>query len=177
MIVSDINRGLFIVDVTEATTRTVKPASFSVDVGESEKPKIASLESTDTNVMVLKPDAEAGDGKANCSLSVVAKAPSDSARLLTLRLTGKTALKSEGQQRFRQVVSVFDQSASEWVEVDRSVVSQVSRTVEVQLDDPDRFVEKNTAEIKAKVEYFTLGDGSDADWTVAIDEFSWVWTP
>ncbi|MDQ2986004.1 MAG: choice-of-anchor B family protein [Armatimonadota bacterium] len=73
---SDINRGLFIWDVTEATTRTIPPVLLTTVRGTLVSGNLASLAADDNNRLQYKPGIVFSAGQAPVEFFVEAKADS-----------------------------------------------------------------------------------------------------
>ncbi len=148
VIVSDINGGLFILDVKEATTRRFKPITMAVIAGQAGVGNLASLYEDDNNYLVLNPWQSDGD-RYNVKLGASVTAYDNTPHRIQVLYSGKT-----NHVNPLQAIDLFNWQTGEYVTIDTTLGSQTEQTLLVTAQgDVTRFVNPLTKEVKARMRW------------------------
>src|SRR5690606_31108285 len=111
VIASDINRGLFIFDVSEALTRNIPPATYLKVRGVDVSGNLASLLADDDNRLTLRPGAVLSSLQAPIEVEVTMKADSTTPNKLDVHTVsrGSAATLQERIHLFNYQTSQFEQ--------------------------------------------------------------------
>lgn len=165
VIVSDINRGLFVLDVTEATTREIMPGKVFAgpDTGLNGDAKYLEL-SDDRYVTLQRANST---GRSPAPLEGHFRFYTATSEPLKLRLELEV---SAAQTPMIQTVEWFDPATQSYVMSDSHVVnaSDLALTLEPP-GAPKRFVAPGTREVHVRVRYVTQNSRFFQNYSVAID--------
>jgi choice-of-anchor B domain-containing protein len=172
VIISDLNRGFFVVDVSEATKTPSAVTAFSADRGRVLGGDLGSLAVVDQNClevgvgMVLNPTEP--------PVRVVFEAASKWQDISRIRFAYRNRVDASG---LTQTLELFDWNADQWVTV-QSVASPLADTsYEVVGPNPDRFVKPGDKTVRARLSVKANGPISLQTWKTSIDHASFVINP
>ena len=177
VVVSDINTGLYVLDVSAATIRAITSDVHTVDNGNVLAGNNGSLSATDGDVLEIAPGRTRTGNDPAVAISIVATAPCEHASQMTLRVSGSSNAPKRKRSNVRQRVLMFNWDTGEWEKIDNTVVDQDMATIVMQLEDPERFIDDHTFAVHARVEYFPASMRTQHRWSIKIDEISWTWNP
>jgi choice-of-anchor B domain-containing protein len=172
VIVSDINRGLFILDTTEATKTKFKAVSATIERGAAVSGSVADLENADNQYFVLKrgPAASANDDP----LRLVLSGPSLWQDISKLSLKVQAKASTTGLQLS---LELYDFAAGAWVQ--KQTAPLTGSDVDFALDgtNVDRFVAPGSKEMRARLVARPGGPVGNAQWQVSFDSAYWEANP
>jgi choice-of-anchor B domain-containing protein len=170
---SDINRGLFIWDVTEAVTRVISPSAYHMDRGSVLAGNLDSIKTSDDSYMTLRPGATFSTSEAAIQLVVEQKAPSKTPRLLKFKLESHASVSSLDQK-----IALYNFRTNSYENVDTRRATTTDSTVEVAATgDLSRFVNQTDKGIRAKVSYKSTSAVFAWPYTASIDQIVWSVAP
>lgn len=172
IIVSDINRGLFILDASEAMTRTIPPASYTLNRGVQISGSLASLLADDDNRLNLRPGIVFSTSQAPIEFEVTATADSTTPIKIDIRSVARASAATiqERLELYNYTSGIF-----ELVDARMLTASDTSFTA-VSTGNLNRFVGPNRA-VRARFSYRATGPVFAYPWTVGIDQVAFINTP
>nr|MBA3725768.1 choice-of-anchor B family protein [Armatimonadota bacterium] len=123
---SDINRGLFVWDVTEAVTRVIAPTSYTMARGTVLNGNLASLASSDDDRLTMRPGAVFSTSEPPIQLVMEATAPSTTPRLMTFTAETRGSIAS-----LTQKVDLYNFTTSAFETLDTRNTTTSDTVVEV----------------------------------------------
>ncbi|MBS1728480.1 MAG: choice-of-anchor B family protein [Armatimonadetes bacterium] len=157
VIVSDINTGLYILDVTEATTRNVVPGAMTFPTNARVIGSVSDLAASDSSWVTINRINPLRQTANPFVMTVTGTAYDTSPHKirLTVQATASGKLKST-TPNITQHVRMFDWVANAYVEVDTRLVSSVENPYEITVPgDPSRYVNPTDRQVKAQMEWTT----------------------
>lgn len=149
VIASDINRGLFIFDTTEATTRVKAPGAFGVPVGLIESGNLASLASNDNQYLVLKNDLAQEVDDYPVHLVVETTAYDQSPLKLAVMVESKSQTPG-----FRQVVELKNWNTGQYEQIGTGLTVTTDNVVTYSATgNLMRFVQASTRKVESRIKY------------------------
>lgn len=156
VIVSDIERGLFVLDVTEATTRKQKPLTTTITIGEATAGDASAVFESDDQYLVIQPRQANGD---RFVVQVVCTTKAYDTRPLKLKLLLEAKTNHTQPQ---QQVELWNWSLNSYEAVDTRFGSNTDTTYVMPISgDLTRFVNSTTREIKARYKWSPTRASSD----------------
>ena len=172
VIVSDINSGLFVLNATEALTRTVNPTSFALGQYCISAGNLTSVGNSDDNRMVFK--STPNDVFVPNPLQVDFSCAAYDNNPTKIRVVVESAYKEGFKGSIStasQTVSLFDWTTNSFVSVNQSSIGPSDQSIEITAPgSAARFVNQSTLEVKARVSWAgvkSTGSGGAA----TIDQF------
>lgn len=172
VIVSDINRGLFILDTTEATKTKFDAVTATVERGAVASGSAADLGAADDRYFVVKrgPGASANDDP----LRVVLKGNSLWQDISKLSLKVQAKASTTGLQLS---LELYDFVAGAWVQKQTAALTGSDVDFSLAGTNVDRFVQTGTKEIRARLVARAGGPVGNAAWEVSFDSAYWEANP
>lgn len=170
VIVSDINRGLFVLNVQAATTRTFGPTSLSITSGEQLGGDVASLQSADNNRLSLFPDPFTLDATVQLDGTTAVK------RLSSLRIRVEASVARNG---IAQTLRAFRFSDNTWQTIDGRTATATDSSFETTITtNVNNFVGPGNA-LRARISWEPINDEDPAQdgWSHDLDQFNWTAVP
>lgn len=165
VIVSDINRGLFILDVTEATTREIMPGKVFAGPDTSLNGDAKYLELSDDRYVTLQ--RANSTGRSPAPLEGHFRFYSATPEPLKLKLELEV---SAAQTPMIQTVEWFDPATQAYVLGDSQVVGGTDLPLSLEAPGvPKRFVAPGTHEVHVRVRYASQNSRYFQNYSVAID--------
>jgi choice-of-anchor B domain-containing protein len=166
VIVSDINRGLFVFDATEATTRNIGPSAHSLFPGRLLGGTVDDLEFSDDQKMNLESDYTGSRGNSPIQLVLEGTSLSDSPLKLRFKVESSTALAGVVEK-----VELYDFVADAYVEIgSREIGSADSGAEFAAAGNVSRFLQPGTKKLKVRLKYDTTSPNVPRTWTVSVDQ-------
>lgn len=168
VIISDLQRGLFIFDPTAAVTRTIVPVDFGTSNGTGIVGGLPELAASDDSKLTLTNGLPAGATRVYIELHVTGRAATEDPKKVQF------LLEAGGTKSVPQTIRVWDYVASGWVSLDTRASTLADSAVTVNLPgDTARFVQPGTRELKASI----LWDLTQGKARIAVDQAVWktVW--
>ncbi len=159
--------------VTGAAT-AILPSSFSTGPASLLSGGLSELVTSNNHRMVLGPALVIGAGSdPGPDLTVTGVSPTTSLSALRFRVESSVSIRGQ------MTVSLFDYSAQTYVPVATSVAGTLSDSViePVVTDNPSRFVNPATNEVKAKIHWDVLRLNGSEHPTELVDQVRWLITP
>lgn len=171
-IISDINDGLFVVDVSEATKTPFAVTNVLTERGRVVSGGLAQLGAEDGQAMVVAKGLVVNANEApirlvfegDCKWKDVSKVQ------FTLRHRVNTA-------GLQQTLELYDWVTNSWVETQVNTAPTADTTFSVTGPNPDRFVEQTTKRMKARLQIKAVGPTAVSDWNTSIDFAGWIVNP
>ena len=172
VIASDINRGLFIFDVTEALTRTIPPATYLKVRGVDVSGNLASLLADDDNRLTLRPGATLTTQQAPIEIEVTLKADSTTPKKLDVLTVsrGSAATLQERVHLYNYQTSQFEQVGS------RMLTASDVQQVFVPTGNLNRFVNTDKT-VRVRLSYRPNGPVLAYPWSIGIDRVAVINVP
>lgn len=170
VIVSDIERGLFVLNVQQATTRTFGPQTYAITSGEELGGDVNSLKSADDNKLALFADS------TSLTASVQFEGTTAVKRLAQLRVRLEASVERGGTV---QTLELYRFSDNTWQNVDGRTATVTDSTFEITISaNVENFVGPNN-ELRARTSWSPINDEdpSQDGWTHNIDQFNWTAVP
>ncbi|MGI8923628.1 MAG: choice-of-anchor B family protein [Fimbriimonadales bacterium] len=169
---SDINRGLFVWDVTEAVTRVLTPTSFTMARGTVLSGNLASLASSDDNRLTMRPGAVFSTSEPAIQLVMDATAPSTTPRLMKFRAETRGSVST-----LIQKIDLYNFTANAYETLDTRNATTGDAVVEVTAGgNLARFVNSNK-QVRARISYRSTSATFQYPWTAGVDFASWSIAP
>jgi choice-of-anchor B domain-containing protein len=170
VIVSDLDRGLFILDVSELQpfSAPVPPNSFEVTRGELVSGELPDLFDSDESRVVVDARRPTELAASSVEIEVVGTVATDTP--VALRFVVEAACSGDPVV---QIVEMYNYDTQDWESVDeRSIGATDTVTTLTVTADPARFVEPGTGEVSARVGFQDRGVSFPA-WSGQYDQVSW----
>ncbi|MCH7903569.1 MAG: choice-of-anchor B family protein [Armatimonadetes bacterium] len=172
IIVSDMNRGLFVLDASAATLRNAPVSSFNVVRGVLKSGNLASLDEIDGDFLMIAAGPTVNPSESPINVEFTGAAPWDHASKLAFSVTGLGDTVGLAYKLF-----AFDWDAASYVLVGTGTVTTSLVTIETVLPDADRFIQSGTKFMKAKMEVMQVGPASHFPWQFSFDQVVWKINP
>lgn len=172
VLISDINRGLFIVDVTEATKTKFPVTSATVERGFVVGGDVSKLGASDDDYFTVKRGVTANQSEK--PISVVMEGTCLWSDITKLSFSLESNVNTAGLQ---VSVELYDFAAGAWVQQQTTSGSLTDTTVTVVGTNVDRFVEAGTKKMKARVSVASTSPTSLSQWHIAMDHAEWIVNP
>jgi choice-of-anchor B domain-containing protein len=173
VIISDLDRGFFLVDVTAATTRTILSNNLSVMRGFVLSGGLADLHAADNSVLRIRNGITVNAQEAPIQAVIETTAPPSNHRIMKIE---NDALGSAGG--LQQTVELFNFATNAYETVNVRVLgTSMSGSVITIGGDPARFVRSADSLVRAKISYRPTTPVLSSQWSVSIDRFLWKMTP
>jgi choice-of-anchor B domain-containing protein len=169
---SDINRGLFIFDVTEALTRTIAPTGFTRVRGNLTGGNLASLRQDDGNRLTFTPGATFSSSQAPVEIVVEAKADSRTPK----RLDFKTDTRASDTVIEEKIEFFNFQTGNYEVVKTRHLTTVDTTSTATPTGNLNRFVDA-AKNIRVRLSYKANGPLLAFPWNVGIDIAVWINVP
>ncbi len=165
-IVSDINRGLFVINVLDATTRKLAPQGYTTSSGRVMSGALSDLATSDDLRLILSSKSSLASAKYPLQMEVTRTAiDADPARI-------RIAVEANGLRNAStsQRVELFDWIAGQYVIVKEGTIRRTDTVVTSDwLANPSRFVSSATKEVRSRISWNTNAMGNYS-MSVAIDQ-------
>lgn len=150
VIISDIERGLVIVDPSEAVTRTRIPTNFTTLVGTLESGGLAQLATANgAGLEITGGRPQAGAPREQIQVAVMGRAYDSKPQKIAL-----TAVTIPGASGYTQRIDLMNWSTGQYELIDSRLLNGATNTVNITATGaPERFVEPTTLEIRARVRW------------------------
>lgn len=168
----DINRGLFIWDVSEATRTTLNADEMVVERGNVISGGLRDLGRIDDSVLVMKKGITVNPNEA--PIRIVMDGTCAWQDISKLRFELRNRVDSAG---LVQTVEFWDFLAQDWVAAGSATPGLIDTTFTFTAPRPDRFVEQGTKHLRARIQIKPAGPTTVADWRTVIDLGTWVLNP
>lgn len=148
VIISDINSGFFVVDVSEAVTRTHAPVGAEVALGVLVSGQPSDLATVDGNSMVFT-FGSSSVGSFPMAMDAWANAFDDHPDKIKITVVSKSQ-----SDNYAQVIDVYDWAHNQWVSLDerRFLTTGMTTTVVISSNVSD-FVQPGTHQVKTRVKW------------------------
>ncbi|MCW5946289.1 MAG: choice-of-anchor B family protein [Fimbriimonadales bacterium] len=173
VIVSDINRGLFILDVREAVTRRPAPNAFSIQTGGWVSGGLPELKSDDGEYLRVQAAPPIALGAPSIRMTIDGKSHSTTPK--TLKFGIKLGVTNTGVSI---KVEMFNYKTSTWTLIDSRGLLQQQQTFEVSVGgDLSEFVHPTSKAVRTRINLIEDGTGISLGWMANIDRVWWTITP
>jgi hypothetical protein len=169
VIVSDINRGLFVLDVSEAITRTIAPSVVTVNPGILMSGGVTQLATSDDTVLIAQVDLSSEQAGFPITVELTSTSPDLNPSLIGFVLESRSEFPGFGQS-----IELYDWVAGTWVSVDYRTASTTETSMTVSAISPlERFVNQSTRQIRARLGWEPVDADISGAWRVWIDQAVW----
>lgn len=170
VIVSDINRGLFILDVTEALTKTLSPTAFNTVRGIVLSGGLQEILTSDDTYLTIRPGITFSTSEAPIQITLDGKSFTRSPKSF------KFALESAANQaNIQQTMELFNFTANTWEVIDTRATPTTDTNVEIAASGAlNRFVNQTDKSIRARLSWKASGPVFSYPWNVRIDRAVWT---
>jgi choice-of-anchor B domain-containing protein len=157
-IVSDINRGLFVINVLDATTRHLAPDSFSIPLGTSATGGLLELAQSDNSRLILSKSTVETDEQY--PLLVTVSRTAVDANPNRLRVVVESS--GLGESATNQNIELFDWTIGGYQPINSRVIGPSDSSVTTNwVSNPTRFVNPTTKEIRCRIHWSPSSSDSD----------------
>lgn len=147
VIVSDINRGLFVLNVLDATTRSLVPNNMNIVMGLPLGGNLSSLFASDDNRVLISYNP-AVDDLYPIHLETTTTAVDTDPRRIRVSVDSSMV----GTSGFLQSIDLFDWNTNSYETVNTRVLSSTDTVATTGwVTNPDRFVNQTNREVKVRV--------------------------
>lgn len=172
VIISDINRGLFIVDVTEATRTKFPVQTATIERGVAAGGDAGKLGASDDDYMTVKRGITSNQTESPISVVMEGTCLWTDITKLSFSLEGK--VNTAGLQ---VTLELYDFVSGGWVQPQSVAGTMTDSTVTVTGTTVDRFIEAGTKKMKARVSVRATGPTALSQWQIAMDNAEWAVNP
>jgi choice-of-anchor B domain-containing protein len=172
LIVNDINRGLFVLDASAATVKPVLPGAFQIVRGTLFGGNINSLKNQDGNTLIVKAGFTLSPSEPPIQVVVEGTANWEHASKLKMDVAGWANTPGLGRR-----VQMFNWDTNLWETVSEMLAGTSLSTVNVQLTNPDRFIQDGTRLMRARVQVYKTGLTLLWPYSYFLDRCSWTINP
>ncbi len=172
LLVNDINRGLFVLDPSAATLKTMVPEAYQIVRGSLFGGNINSLKNKDGNALIVKAGLVLFPSEPPMQTIVDTTSPWTHTSKMQIHVTGWA--NTPGLNRR---VEMFDWVANAWESVSDVPSGTASNSVDVPITNPDRFIQTETKLVRAKVSAYRTGLTLVWPWNYFIDQCNWTINP
>lgn len=169
VIVSDINRGLFVLDVSEAVTREPSPIGYSIQTGVWTSGGLPELRAVDGQYLRIRAAPPLALGFPSWRVAFEGKSHTLSPRTMKFGIAlGVT------QSGVTMRTEVFNYRIGGWVVVDNRAITMAQQSVEIELNgDLGDFVHATGKNLRARVTLYEDGTGVSLGWVANVDRVWW----
>ncbi len=165
-IVSDINRGLFVVNVLDATTRKLAPQGFSTTSARVVSGALGDLGTSNDSRLILSSKSALASVKFPLHLEVTRTAVDTDPARIRIAVEANGVRNASTSQR----VELFDWVAGQYVIVNEGTIRRTDTVLTSDwLANPSRFVSAATKEVRSRISWNTNAMGNYG-MSVAIDQ-------
>jgi hypothetical protein len=158
------------IDTTFTYGAVVSATGFSIPVGDLESGNLASLQTLDSNRLLIQPGATTQLTEPPDQLIVTTTAPISTASSLTA-----TVVNQVNSINLNQEISLYDYVANNWVVLDTRRASVGSdATVTVTGTSPTRFIQSGTRAMMLRLRHTRVGGTSVLRWASATNLVQWT---
>ena len=168
----DINRGLFIWDVSEATKTNFSTATVTAERGRVLAGGIPELGAQDGQYYVVGKGVVVNPSEA--PIRVVFEGVSRWSDVSKLKFNLRHKVNSANLE---QTVELFDWTTGTWVLTTTNAAPLADTTFTLNGPNPDRFIEAGTKKMRARLQLRTVGPTTLSDWGTSIDLVNWTLNP
>lgn len=173
VIISDINRGLFVVDPSEALTRFEQPIAYQILRGVGVQGGLAQLVSSDDGYLQVKRNLGADETGHEIWVQVEGKVAASKPHAVSFVLESRA--QSPGIQ---QVIDLYDWTTASWVQADSRFAATTDQTITIQAPGAQsRFVDPVSGAVRARIGWTNVAADVSNAWSVWIDRTAWKITP
>lgn len=173
VIVSDINRGLFILDPSAALTRNIMPASYSVGPGLWVSGGLGELASSDDQYFVMRRNLAQDELGEELELRLEGTAPSDTPNAFSFLLESRAPYAG-----IQQRVWLWDWVASQYVLADTRTLPITDTPITVTPSgNLHRFVQPGTLAVRAKITLSNVQADTVEEYQIRVDRAVWRIVP
>ncbi|MEO7454098.1 MAG: choice-of-anchor B family protein [Fimbriimonadales bacterium] len=172
IIVSDINRGLFVLDAEEAMTRHIAPMTYTKIRGVQVSGNLGSLITDDDNRLELRPGITFTSSQAPVEIEITATADSQTPVAINVLSVARASAAT-----IQEKIELFNYTSGLFELVDTRMLSTTdSQFIAVSAGNLNRFVGANKA-VRARFSYKATGPTFVYPWTVGIDKLAFLNCP
>lgn len=169
---SDINRGLFIWDVSEAVTRTIPPSNYVKVRGVDVSGNLASFVADDGNRLTLRPGITLSSSQPPIEFYIETKADSTTPLKLDLKVDSRAS-----SSAIRQQVEFYNFVTNSYEVVNSRNLSTSDTTVTMTpTGNLNRFVKADKT-VRARFRFTQTGPVLAFPWSIGVDQAVWFNTP
>jgi len=169
---SDINRGLFIWDVSEATTRTIAPTNYVKVRGTDFGGNLASFGVDDGNRLSLRPGVTLSSSQPPVEFYIEAKADSTTPKKLDLKVDSRAS-----SAVIQQQVEFYNFVTNTYELVSTRILSTADTTITITPSgDLSRFVKADQT-VRARFRFTQTAPVLSFPWSIGVDQAVWINTP
>jgi choice-of-anchor B domain-containing protein len=172
ILVNDINRGLFVLDASDATVRIVNLDAFTIVRGTYVAGNQNSFTSVDGNPYTVMAGIVLSASEAPINLTFDGTALWQHASKLRFSVTGWAS--TTGLTR---TIEMYNWQAGAFETVSAFVVGTSSATTDLELVNPDRFIQAGTRKIRARISLKQTGISGSFPWAYNFDQVAWFINP
>ncbi len=172
VIVSDINGGAFILDVSDATKTGIPTDNFQAVRGHVLSGGVPEVATVDGQYLTVQKGIIANATESPIQVQFVGTCPWSDVSRLQLNLCSKV-----NTAGLVQTVELYDWTSSAWVTVSSGAAPTSDTTVSLPATNPDRFVNQTTRQVKAQVSYKQSGPVTVSVFKADFDLLSWTVNP
>lgn len=172
LIVNDINRGLFVLDPSNATVKDLFPSAFQVARGTHIGGNLNSLRANDNNALVVRAGITLTQSEAPIQIVVDGTALWETSSKMKLSVRGWANTTGMGRR-----VEMFDWVANQYVVVSDLPAGTAASSTTVNLTTPKRFIQPGTKKVRAKVSIYRSGITLIWPPSYSLDQCSWTINP
>jgi hypothetical protein len=173
VIVSDINRGLFVLDVSEAVTRTPSPFAFSIQTGVLVSGGLEEIKTADSQYMRIRGAPPLGLGLPSLRATFDGKSHSATPKMMKFGI--KLGIQTTDVS---MKIEAYNYQSNTWELVDSRALEMPQQTIEVEITgDLSRFVHSTSKTTRTRISIFEGGGGIALSWSVSIDRVWWTIRP
>jgi|GEM_PF-4120837 len=171
-IISDINDGLFVVDVSQATKTNFATSGFITERGRNISGGLAEIGVQDGQYLVVARGIVTNQSEA--PIQIVFEGTSLWTDISKLQFNLRHKVNTVGLQ---QTIELYDWVSNTWVQTTTVGAPSTDTTFTVLGPNPDRFVETTTKRMKARLQIRRVGPTVASDWKSSIDLVNWTVNP
>ncbi|MCW5936946.1 MAG: choice-of-anchor B family protein [Fimbriimonadaceae bacterium] len=172
VLISDINRGFFLVNVTEATKRTALVESFQVGPGTLLNGGLTELQQTDGQYLTVAKGITPNSSTPPIRVEFNGTSMWTDVTKLRLELRTKVSIAN-----LTQKVEMFDYQANDWVTLQSGPAPLSDTDLTVTAANPDRFIEPTSKTVRARVSISQAGPVQSNNWRMDVDKLDWIVNP
>ncbi len=172
LLVCDINRGLFVLDPTEATVMPVDVTTVTVVKGLPKSGTVASLTTVDNDKMYVHAGPTSLPNEAPIEIILEGTALWQDCTKLRLVLNSNS-----NTPNLAKTIEMWDWTIGDWVSVGASGVNGTPDPAEIMLTNPNRFIQPGLRTVKARIKINQTGPVLVFPYAYAIDQAGWKINP
>ena len=173
VIVSDINRGLFILDPSAALTRNIIPGAFAVGPGLWVSGGLAEMASSDDQYFVMRRNLAQDEVGEEIELKLDGVAPSETPNAFSFLFESRAPYIG-----IQQRVWLWDWVASQYVLSDTRTLPTTDTAITVTpTGNLSRFVQVGTKAVRAKITLSNVQADTVVEYVIRVDRAVWRIVP